>query len=110
MKLASLFNLITDAQDILDLFEDVTTVDQLKSRLGRVRQLDADDLLTCLDSMRTSIAAALHDTLEMSPDLDDTDEELDEPLTDEVLDKLTSEENQNPDSPPTEEKSKNNAT
>lgn len=75
MKLGSLFNLVTDAQDVLDLFEGVENVDQLHGRLRRINQIEADDLLTCLASLQVSIAKALDDTLEMNPDLDEPEEE-----------------------------------
>ena len=109
MRLASLFNLVQDAQDILDLFgnERTENVEQLKSRLRRLGQLEAEELLVCLDSLRTSVASALDDTLEMSPDLDDKDASgLDEPLSDEEIETLSSEpeERQNPDVPPSPEK------
>ena len=70
MKISSLFNLVTDADDVLDLFDGVNNVDQLRGRLRRLSQIEADDLLTCLEGLRTSITAALEDTLEMHPDLD----------------------------------------
>jgi hypothetical protein len=71
MKLASIFNIVADAQDVLDLFEGVTNVDQLRGRLRRLNQIEADDLLTCLEGLRISVAAALSDTLEMNPDLEE---------------------------------------
>ena len=73
MKLSSLFNLVTDAQDVLDLFEGVKNTDQLRGRLRRVSNIEAEDLLTCLHSLQSSIARALDDTLYMNPDLDDPD-------------------------------------
>lgn len=117
MKISSLFNLVTDAQDILDLFDGITTTDQLRSRLGRVRQLEAEDLLACLDSMRASVTSALDDTLEMSPELESVSDggELDESLSDDDLERLASEpetnsgspdERQNPNSPPLVENEK----
>jgi hypothetical protein len=74
MKLSSIFNLVTDGQDVLDLFDGVDNVDQLRGRLRRLSQLEADDLLTCLDGLRTSVAALLRDTLEVSPNLPDLED------------------------------------
>jgi hypothetical protein len=79
MKVSSLFNIITDAQDLLDLFDGVTNVDQLRGRLRRLSQIEADDLLTCLDGLQTSVSAALNDTLEISPDLEDPEDALTDP-------------------------------
>ena len=104
MRLASLFNLVRDAQDVLDMFGERTeNVEQLRSRLRRLGQLEAEELLVCLDGLRASVASALDDTLEMSPDLDDRDSsELDDSLTDADIESLadTSGEKQNPDVSP----------
>jgi hypothetical protein len=103
MRLASIFNLVQDAQDLLDLFGERTeNVEQLRSRLRRLGQLEAEDLLVCLDGLRSSVASALEDTLEMSPDLDPREEVgLGESITDAEIENLTGEpvEKQNPDTP-----------
>ena len=109
MKLSSLFNLVTDAQDVLDLFEGVKNTDQLRGRLRRVSNIEAEDLLTCLHSLQSSIARALDDTLEMNPDLDDPDDGLGEvtpsdPLLDELGDPADGTEDQNPEAPVSTEK------
>jgi hypothetical protein len=108
MRLASLFDLVRDAQDILDLFGERTeNVEQLRSRLRRLGQLEAEELLVCLDGLRASVASALDDTLEMSPDLDDKDaSRLDETLSDAEIENLDGEpgERQNPDVLPNPEK------
>lgn len=108
MRLASLFNLVQDAQDFLDLFGERTeNVEQLRSRLRRLGQLEAEELLVCLDSLRASVSSALEDTLEMSPDLDPREEMgLGDSLLDADIEKLTreSEDKQNPDTPPEPEK------
>jgi hypothetical protein len=70
MKLSSIVNLAVDAQDVLDLFDSVDNVDQLRGRLRRLSQIEADDLLTCLQGLQASVTAALDDTLEMNADLD----------------------------------------
>ena len=41
MKISSLFTVMTDANDILDFFENVNTTDQLVSRLERLRRQDS---------------------------------------------------------------------
>jgi hypothetical protein len=76
MKLSSIFNIAVDAQDVLDLFDGVDNVDQLRGRLRRLSQIEADDLLTCLQGLQSSVTAALNDTLEMNADLDSSDDEL----------------------------------
>jgi hypothetical protein len=102
MKLSSLINLVTDAQDVLDLFDGVTDVNQLRGRLRRINQLEADDLLTCLEGLQTSITAALNDTLEMNPDLDEpTDETMDDLTEDTTLpENPTKDHNPEPSPPP----------
>jgi hypothetical protein len=108
MKLSVIFNLVTDGQDVLDLFHGVNNVDQLRGRLRRLSQIEADDLLTCLDGLRTSISATLNATLEMNADIGDPEDELEEespdlPGIDSELGDLGDEEDQSPDgSTPTE--------
>lgn len=108
MRLASLFNLVQDAQDLLDLFGERTeNVEQLRSRLRRLGQLEAEELLVCLDGLRASVSSALDDTLEMSPDLDPREEVgLDDSLSDAEIENLAGEqeERQNPDTPAEPEK------
>ena len=93
MKVSSLFTVITDANDVLDFFEGVETTDQLVSRLDRLKRQATDNLLDCLYALKSSIAAALDDTLEMSADLGEPDEEdnLGESISDEELENLTGE-------------------
>ena len=82
-------------------------MEQLRSRLRRLGQLEAEELLVCLDGLRASVASALDDTLEMSPDLDDKDASgLDETLSDAEIENLDVEpgERQNPDVLPSPEK------
>ena len=67
MKISSLFTVMTDANDILDFFENVNTTDQLVSRLERLKQQPGrTNLLACIDSLRASISELLDDTLEVS--------------------------------------------
>jgi hypothetical protein len=109
MKVSSLFTVITDANDVLDFFEGVETTDQLVSRLDRLKRQATDNLLDCLYALKSSIATALDDTLEMSADLGEPDEEdnLGESISDEELENLTGEpeaEKQNPPEGPEGEK------
>ena len=101
MKVSSLFTVITDANDVLDFFEGVETTDQLVSRLERLKRQGTDDLLDCLYALKSSIATALDDTLEMSADLGEPDEDdnLGESISDDELENLTATEDgekQNP--------------
>jgi len=103
MKVSSLFNIIADANDVLDFFINVETTEQLVSRLERLKRQGSDDLLACVEGLRGSVSEALDDTLEMSASLDDDDD--DDLLTDAELDSLAGEK-QNPSEPepPQEEK------
>jgi hypothetical protein len=105
MKVSSLFTMITDGNDVLDFFDGVATTDQLVSRLDRLKRQGTDPLLDCLYALRSSIASALNDTLEMSPEPrdPDVDDNLGESLDDEELENLTSDsasEKQNLTEPP----------
>lgn len=66
MKVFSLFNLIRDASDLLDFFDNVESPEQLVSRLERLKRQDSRNLLACIDGLRASVDDALEDTLEMS--------------------------------------------
>ena len=102
MKVSSLFTVITDANDVLDFFEGVETTDQLVSRLDRLKRQATDNLLDCLYALKSSIATALDDTLEMSADLGEPDEEdnLGESISDEELENLTGEPETEKQKPP----------
>jgi hypothetical protein len=78
MKMASLFNMITDASDLLDLFDGVDTTDQLISRLDRLKRQGKEEMLACIEGLRSSIAAALDDTLEMNGSIDEPSSDLDD--------------------------------
>jgi hypothetical protein len=79
MQIKSLFNLISDAKDLLDLFTGAEDDEQLVSRLERIKrhvidahkQQEPSDLLLCLEGLRNSVGALLEDTLEMSASLDE---------------------------------------
>jgi hypothetical protein len=82
MKISSLFDLITDANDVIDLMLDrVETPEQFVSRLDRLKRQGAEELRVCLMGLRASVTAALDDQLEMNAALDEpTDDDSD--LTD----------------------------
>jgi len=76
MKISSVFNLVTDANDVLDiLLERVETPEQFVSRLERVKRQGAEELLACLMGLKASTTALLDDTLEMNAALDEPTEE-----------------------------------
>jgi len=102
MKTRSLFDLLTDARDVVDFFERVETSEQMVSRLERIKRGEADDFLTCVEALRVSIEAALEDTLELSAGLESEEDGL-EDLSDLDLNEL---EKQNPTQEPTAEKEK----
>lgn len=77
MKIKHLFHLITDASDLLDLFDQVDTRDHLISRLDLLKRQDTNELLSCLEGLRQSANECLEDTLETGGTLDDVDEDDD---------------------------------
>lgn len=92
MKVSSLFNLVTDAKDVLDFFDGVDTPEQMVSALERAKHdRNASDLLDCLASLRASISEALADTLEMSAVLDDDDADDADDVLEAELAKITAE-------------------
>lgn len=81
MRISSLFDIITDANDLLDLFDGVESSEQLVSRLDRLKRQGKDEMFACIQGLRGSVTSALNDTLEMNasldePEVDDTDEDL----------------------------------
>jgi hypothetical protein len=88
MKIGNLFNLITDVKDLLDLFTGVYDKDQLVSRLDRLKRQAPDDFLACVEGLRVDVTAALDDTIEMSPSLNDDDVSDDIDAEIEALQKL----------------------
>ncbi len=100
MKLQNLFNLLQDAQDVLSFFDNVTTTDQLVSRLDRLKRQSPEDFAECLDSLRFSISATLEDNLELGGPIssdDDDEEDIFEGLSLETRDEV---ENDSPNAPP----------
>lgn len=84
MKFRTLFGLVGDAQDVVDFFRDVETVEQMISRLERLKKREADDFMVCIQSLKISIESAMEDTLEMGGNTDVDEDEVDG-LTDEEL-------------------------
>lgn len=94
MKISSLYNVITDASDVLDYFEGVDSPEQLVSRLERLKRSDTREMMACIDGLRGSISEILDESLEVSTilgELEDKDD-VDSELNDAELDSLTSEE------------------
>jgi hypothetical protein len=75
MRISSLFDLITDGNDVLDFFDRVETPEQLVSRLERLKRQGAEELLACLEGLRASISSALNDTLEMNASIDESSDD-----------------------------------
>lgn len=73
MKISSLFDLITDANDLLDFFVGVDTPEQFVSRLERLKRQGSHDMLACIEGLRISVSGALSDTLEMNSSMDEPD-------------------------------------
>ena len=90
MKISSLYNMITDASDVLDYFEGVDSQDQLISRLERLKHSDIGDLMACIDGLRSSVSEILDESLEVSTILNEIDGEdnTDDELNDAELDNL----------------------
>jgi hypothetical protein len=95
MKVSSLFNLMNDASDFLDFFDGVDTPEQMVSRLERLKRQGADDLLACIESLRSAVTNTLDDTLELSPSLEDPEDQEDDTELYSDLAGLADEENPN---------------
>ena len=74
MKIKYILDLTVDASDLLGFFEDVTTPEQLVSRLERLKRNTTEEMLACIEGLRTSLGSLLEDTVEPSGNLDDDDE------------------------------------
>lgn len=101
MKIKSLFDLVQDSRDIVDSFENVTSVEQMVSRLERIKRTEAADFLVLIDALKISLQGILHDTLEIgSSEMDDDegeDGELEmDGLSDEEIASLESESSEEP--------------
>ena len=80
MKVQNLFDILQDTQDLLSYFEDVTTKEQMVSRLERLKRQAPDELVDTIESLRMSTGAALEDQLELGGSLMDGDESAENPL------------------------------
>ncbi len=74
MKFRSFFDVIGDAKDVAEFFEGVETVEQMVSKLERIKRRDAEEFLVCVQSMKISVEQALEDTLEMGSTFEPGDE------------------------------------
>ena len=111
MKISSLFDIITDANDVLDFFDRVETPEQLISRLERLKRQGVEELFACIEGLRASVSSALNDTLEMNASLDDpSDEEEDLTDLDAALSDLETENPNSAASPPAEDVKKDDTT
>lgn len=90
MKVGNLHDLMSDAADVLDLFDGVATPEQMTSRLERLKKRPAD-VLEDVDSLRASLTTLRDDVLEMSASFDDEDENEGEGVDDDELDDLLDE-------------------
>lgn len=70
MMIKYLLDLSADASDLLDFFEDVTTPEQLVSRLERLKRGAAEEMFACIEGLRASVENFLQDTVEPSGALD----------------------------------------
>jgi hypothetical protein len=86
MKMRSIFDVVTDSSDVVDFFQDVSTPEQMISRLERIKRApgQAQDLLTCLHALRMSMESFFEDTMELGgggfdgDDLETGDQELED--------------------------------
>jgi|WetSurMetagenome_2_1015567.scaffolds.fasta_scaffold14336_4 hypothetical protein len=95
MKVGNLHDLMSDVADALDLFDGVSTPEQMTSRLERLKKKSAD-VLEDVDAVRASLAALRDDLLEMSTSLDDEEDDDDDDDDDDELNDLLDEEPEDP--------------
>jgi hypothetical protein len=94
MQIKKLFNLLQDVQDVLSLFENVTSTAQMVSCLERMKRGQApEDFYNTIQSLRVSLTEAFDDQLELGGNLSDSPSEDEETFTDDLL-KETDWENQ----------------
>ena len=95
MKIQSLFNLVQEARDVVDCFENVATGEQMVSRLERIKRNEHTDFMVLIDALKISLQGVLHDTLEIGSSEMDTDDDEDLSMDglsdDEIADLETSE-------------------
>lgn len=83
MKIGSLFEVIRNANDLVEYFEGADTPEQMVSRLERLKKAAPDELVDDVKSLRDSISKLLDDTMEMGRTVEDTDDDdLDNELSD----------------------------
>jgi hypothetical protein len=110
MKFGTLFELVSDAKDLLDLFEGVDNKDQMISRLEKLKRQAPDELLACTVGLHASVNAAMNESIDMSPSLDEDE------ITDEIdaeikkLEDMSNAEDQNSASPDAVSEEKNTET
>lgn len=88
MKIGNLFDLLTDARDVLEFFEGCHNREQLVSRLERLKRQGSEELMECIDGLRVSVDRTFEDTLEMSASLDDKDDDVADNDIDKELEEL----------------------
>lgn len=105
MKISGLFSLLTSTTGLLDFFEGVDTEEQLISRLERLKRQAPDALLDSIYDARSAVTEVFDDTIETTSTVEGEDMELDT-MEDEELEKLTADEKQTSENPPTSENEK----
>ena len=86
MQIRKLFNLLQDVQDVLSLFDNVSTTAQMVSCLERMKRGQApEDLLGTIQSLRVSLTEAFDEQLELGGSLTDQPANDDDNFTDELL-------------------------
>jgi len=82
MKVSSLLGVYNSARNLLDFFEDVQTVEQLVSRLERLKKTKQEELLDSIDDLREAAVVLADDTFEMGGSSTD---DLEEDESDDLL-------------------------
>jgi hypothetical protein len=80
MRIKSLVDLIRDSGDILDFFEGVDSVEQMISKLERIKKTEPEEFFANVMGLRITHAAILEDTFEFQSS--GTDDELEGDLLD----------------------------
>ena len=94
MRFRSFFDVIGDAKDVVEFFDGVDSVEQMVSKLERIKRRDTEEFLVCVQSLKLSIDAAMDDTFEMGSSVEVNEDEPD--LTEEEIDDLDKEEEEKP--------------
>jgi hypothetical protein len=82
MKVSSLLGIYNSTRNLLDFFEDVETVDQLVSRLERLKKTKQEELLDSIEDLREAAVVLADDTFEMGGS---STEDLEEDESDDLL-------------------------